>query len=200
MTCTFLYLVSMSAAHAQFHFQGLKGVTAEYGLQSQFDEFFSLGYQSFLSKRFQVEITGGYEQGKYLDATTYEPYEVAAQYRVRNFYLNETIDYSFLRIFRHVYFNLGVGLTQAYQQVKNISMHSTIDSAQFMSSDEIPEFDPDVVRLKDQMTLGGHANILTEIYLSRYLTLLARYRYTYFLRSHFGQTVQQTTVGIRFNF
>ncbi|MEK6480917.1 hypothetical protein WJR50_25470 [Catalinimonas sp. 4WD22] len=178
----------------------MKGISVEYGVQPNLDELYSIGYQAFLSKRFQIEISGGYEQGNFTDVSTYGAYQVTSEYGMNTFMLNETIDYSFLKLFRHVYFSIGAGLTQTYQEPDLSSIRYKLDSSMLDTSEEVPEFDQEEATLNEGFTLGGHANILTEVYLSRYFTLLARYRYTYFLKNHYDQQVQQATLGIRFNF
>ncbi len=195
-----LYLFACSSAQAQFHFQGLKGITVAYGISSDLDRYLSLGYQSFLGDRFQMEILGAFGQGSLLDSAIAAPYKVALHQHQRQMMLHETVDYSFLRLFRRVYVNAGVGLTQVYAHPVVKAMYPTLDTALLESAEDIPAFDERAIRLPDQISLGGHASMLSEIYLSRYITLLARYRYTWFLQSRGKPTRQQTTVGLRFNF
>lgn len=194
-----IFIISLSSAQAQFHFQGLKGIMLAYGIHRDVDSYYSLGYQAFLSDRFQGEISGAWQNNNFLHATLYPPYHVTAAYRVNSFLLQETVDYSFLKLFNRVYVNIGAGLTQAYEHARATEIDAALDSALLETTEEISFFDEKAVRPLDKVSLGGHANILTEVYLSRYLTLLLHYRYTYFLKSHFEKTLQQTTLGIRFN-
>lgn len=194
-----IFFISLSSAQAQFHFQGLKGIMAEYGTSSKPGGYYGLGYQSFLSDRFQFEITGAYRQGSFSDSANVGPYRAQVRYNLQQMILNETIDYSFLKLFNHLYINLGAGLTQAYGRTKATTIHPVMDSTIIDNVDNIPEFDKTAIRQPNKISVGGHVNILTEMYLSRYLTLLFRYRYTYFLKSHFQQTVHQTSIGMRFN-
>lgn len=195
-----IYMTCCTSAHAQFHFKGLKGVTAEYGIHNSLEKYVSAGYQHFLSNRFQFEIQAAFEEGSFLDSSAYLAYDVAAIYHTRHFMLQESIDYSILKLFNRIYLNVGVGLTQQYQQLSNTSLHSHLDSTRIDHAEEIPPFDKKEAMLKDRVSFGGHVHLLLEAYLSRHLTLLARYRYTYFTKSHYDQQVQQTTVGLRFNF
>ncbi len=198
LSCLFIFCISLTAAQAQHHFQGLKGITAEYGISRKSD-FYSLGYQSFLSDRFQFEITGTYRQGSFSDFIRIAPYRAAASYTLHQMILSETIDYTFAKLFNRLYINLGAGLTQAYGRAKASAIYPALDSALVENMDHIPEFDQTAIRPQNKISLGGHASILTELYLGRYLTLLFRYRYTYFLKSDIDKTLQQTSIGIRIN-
>ncbi len=102
---------------------------------------------------------------------------------------NETLDYSFLKLFRHVYFNLGAGLTQAYAHPVVRAVDPTLDTTLLERAEDIRAFDKTAIRLQDKLSLGGHTHMLTEIYLSRYITLLARYRYTWFLQSRAARKI-----------
>ena len=195
------YLIaSASVAHAQRHYQGHQGIQAAYGLRTQFGELYSVGYQFFLSKHFQLEFNGGYERGTYRQTVNPFQYDATANYRVKNYFLHETVDYTFLRAFKRLYLNIGLGLTQSYQRAETTAYSYQVDSARLASLDDPADFDPATVSLADQLRFGGHANGLLEFYLSRYVTLLARHRLVYLLRSNYDDWEQQTTVGLRINF
>ncbi len=194
------HLLSVLPVQAQFHFQGLKGMNIEYGISPSFDRFYSIGYQFFLDNSFQIELNTGYEQGAYFAETQYLQYDAATHYHVQNFYLHETVDYSFLKLFKRLYINLGVGLTQAFEQPKVNATTYTIDSVRLASIEQAQGFDENAVELDNKLRIGGHANLLAELYLNRYVALLARYRLLYVLQSHYDPWRQQPSVGIRINF
>ena len=193
-------LVASLPASAQLHYKGHHGIQAEYGLRSQFSEFYSLGYQFFLNNRFQLEFATGYERGNYRRSEAVSQYDAFALYDVENYYLHQTINYSFLRVFKRLYFNVGAGLTQTYQQAETTSFVYTTDSMRLAELDEPQEFDPNSVSLDSKIRFGGHANILAELYLNRYFTLLARHRLIYTVNGLYDSWDQQTSVGLRVNF
>lgn len=188
-------------SYGQYHFQGLKGVTAEYGLYGPLDRYYGLGVQYLFNTRFHLEVMASYQPGSLLDSATYLHYDVGTRYEVEHFDLNETINYSFLRLFRRLYLNVGVGLSQGYERNKSITDQQYIAVEDRLEDNQEPEpFDPEAVTLEDKIRFGGHANLLAELYLHRYVTLVARHRLTYWFNTYFDQVGQQTTAGIRINF
>lgn len=195
-----LYLISTLPALAQLHYQGHHGIQAEYGLQSQFSDLYGIGYQFFFNNRLQLELMGGYERGSYQKHETVSQYDATMIYNVENIYLHQTLNYSFLRAFKRMYVNVGVGLTQTYQQGSTSSYTYSIDSVRLTELDNPAEFDPSSVSLANKIRFGGHANVLVECYLGRYFTVLARHRLVYLIESQYEPWNQQTSVGMRVNF
>ncbi|WKN46485.1 hypothetical protein [Tunicatimonas pelagia] len=195
-----LYLVNSFPTLAQLHYQGHHGIQAEYGLQSQFSDLYGIGYQFFFNNRLQLEFMGGYERGSYQRDEAVSQYDATVVYNVENVYLHETLNYSFLRAFKRMYFNIGLGLTQTYQQGSTSTYTFSTDSVRLAELDNPAEFDPNSVEMNGRIRFGGHANALLEFYVSRYFTLLARHRLVYLISSQYEPWDQQTSVGLRVNF
>ena len=192
--------IGSSPVLAQRHYRGHQGIQAAYGLRTPYGELYSIGYQRFLDNRFQLEFNGGYQRGTYRQEVSSLQYDANATYQVENFFLHETADYTLLRAFKCLYLNLGLGLTQTYQRAETTSYAYQVDSVRLANVDSPQDFDPTTVSLSDRLRFGGHANVLVELYLSRYVTLLARHRLVYLLRSNYDNLEQQTSAGLRINF
>ena len=192
--------IGSSPVVAQRHYQGHQGIQAAYSLWTSYGELYSIGYQRFLDNRFQLEFNAGYQRGAYRQKASSFQYDANATYEVENYFLHETVDYTLLRAFKCLYLNLGIGLTQTYQQAETTSYTYKVDSVRLANIDNPVDFDPAAVSLSDQLRVGGHANLLAELYLSRYVTLLARHRWVYLLSSNYENWEQQTSAGLRINF
>lgn len=185
---------------AQLHYQGHQGIQASYGIRTPFAAYYSIGYQVFLSNRFQLEVNGGYERGIYRSNVMSFQYNALTRHEVKNFFLHETVDYSFVRMFKRLYFNVGLGLTQSYQRAGLTEVTHSVDSLRLSDIDEPEEFNPSQVELPNGIRFGGHANLLMELYLGRYVTLLSRHRLIYMIQSNYPDWENQTLVGLRINF
>ena len=196
-----ILLTAATHGYAQFHYKGLKGTFVEVGIQTNFDKLYGIGYQSFLNRRFQAEISAEYESGQYQDQTQYLYYDVDASYQIENFYLNETLNYNFLTVFKRIFLNVGVGLTQGYQRiVVTDSLTYVVNEERLKETDETEEFQENQVLLKDKLRLGGNVNALVEFYINRYITLTVRHRFKLFLNSHYDNPIQHSSLGLRINF
>lgn len=198
--CTYILLLTFSfyalPCQAQFHFKGLKGLGGEMGMKNSLDQHYRLSYHTFLSNKFQLELSAAYEQGAYSQLNEQDSFKLYSQYHIKSLALHQSIHLSLFKLFNSLYINLGAGLSQAYQVPELVylryQVHSDINQEPINYNKQH--------KLKDGFSLGGHASLLAELYLCRYISLTGRYQLTYFLKNHYDQSLQHSSIGLRLHF
>ena len=195
-----LFLLFPVLVHAQFHYQGEEGILVSY-FPDYSDYGIGLGYQFFLTRRIQLEVNGAYHPDQARYDYDKAPYTAQVDVRQTDYLLRQSIDYNLFRFFRHLYINVGVGLTQRFRRVEEVRFSTIqLDSLSLETDEEPDDFDPDSYAIEEKFRFGGHAQLLAELYLSRSLTIFTRYRADFYIRSREDNIVFQPAIGLRINF
>ncbi|MEM6844247.1 MAG: hypothetical protein AAF632_18665 [Bacteroidota bacterium] len=190
------------SAQAQFHYPGETGVLVSYFPDQPSSDFgVGLGYQVFLTRSIQLEFTGTYHPHQKRYDYNHAPYTAQVDVLQTDYILRQSIDYALFRLFRHLYINAGVGLTQRFRQVEEVTFSGIQrDSLWIENEGQSDDFDPGTYAVEEKFRLGGHVHLLAELYLSRSLTVFSRYRADFYISSREDAIVFQPAVGLRINF
>lgn len=190
------------SAQAQFHYPGETGVLVSYFPHQPASDFgVGLGYQVFLTRSIQLEFTGAYHPHQARYDYNHAPYTAQVAVRQTDYILRQSVDYALLRLFRHLYINAGVGLTQRFRQVEEVTFSGIqLDSLEIENEGQPDDFDPGTYAVEEKFRFGGHVHLLAELYLSRSLTIFSRYRADFYISSREDAIVFQPAVGLRINF
>lgn len=197
----FLLLIAAQASYAQYHYKGWQGVFAEYGYEGKFDQSYSVGYSKLFSNKWQAMLNAGYATGNYRYLQSYQYYETLSDYDIESYSFTGTINYSFLRLFKFVYLNAGLGPSVSYQHISDLQEFKyVIDNKKITQTDERYDIRPELVGRESAIKVGALASFTTEIYLAPQLNLLYRYNFKYVFKSNIYDQQDSHNIGLRYNF
>ncbi len=210
LLCLFFSVGLTAPVLAQFHHSGQRGIFFSYlpgkqPSQGTNSPGFGTGYQFFINRKLQIEFMGAYLPQQHVYRWQSEQFDVSVESRQTDLRLHESVNYAVTSLFRHLYINLGLGLSQRYRWIEDQAFHYQVDSTRLQSLMENEQTINDTLNTvkwepERGIRVGGHAQILLELYLYRRLTLLARYRASYFIKTRQDPVSLQGSVGLRFNF